>query len=205
MKKPYNKPGFVKTLNGDKPHTYCVINKVNGNLYVGVHNGKHTSTYMGSGKLIQAAHAKYGMENFKKVILKEFDTVEEAYEHEELIVNEAFIIRKDTYNIQTGGTGFRPETQAKARKVANEYHKSTGWARQKSNGYSVQPKLRNLEKCAFHNKELQRKSAEKAWAALKADGYSKSEAKKQATCPHCDKTGNAMAMKRWHFDRCKFK
>ena len=25
------------------------------------------------------------------------------------------------------------------------------------------------------------------------------------TCPHCDKTGGARAMKRWHFDRCSYK
>lgn len=25
------------------------------------------------------------------------------------------------------------------------------------------------------------------------------------TCPHCGKTGNYMVMKRWHFDKCKFR
>lgn len=28
--------------------------------------------------------------------------------------------------------------------------------------------------------------------------------KKKITCPHCEKTGNAGSMKRWHFDRCKY-
>ena len=27
----------------------------------------------------------------------------------------------------------------------------------------------------------------------------------KATCPHCNKTGGANIMKRWHFDNCKFK
>jgi hypothetical protein len=31
---------------------------------------------------------------------------------------------------------------------------------------------------------------------------SKEQIKKTATCPHCGKTGQKVAMMRWHFDKC---
>jgi len=33
----------------------------------------------------------------------------------------------------------------------------------------------------------------------------KEKLRKKVTCPHCDKTGGVCAMKRWHFDNCKYK
>ena len=61
--------------------------------------------YMGSGNAIRGAIKKYGRENFKKELLVYFNTLEEAYEVEAMIVNEFFITRKDTYNMKCGGLG----------------------------------------------------------------------------------------------------
>ena len=46
---------------------------------------------------------KYGIKSFVRVVLKSFDDEDEAYALEELLVNEDFIRREDTYNIALGG------------------------------------------------------------------------------------------------------
>ncbi len=60
---------------------------------------------MGSGKLVTKAIAKHGLENFRKHIIKEFDTSEEAFEFEKSIVTEEFVADKNTYNLVEGGFG----------------------------------------------------------------------------------------------------
>lgn len=85
---------------------YKTTNLLNNMIYVGVH--KHPSKrgeYFGSGKLLLLAVKKYGKDNFKKEILFEFKTSNEAYKKEAEIVNHKFISSPMTYNIQIGGTG----------------------------------------------------------------------------------------------------
>ena len=85
---------------------YKVTNLLNGKVYIGVHKQtKSKVEYLGSGKLINLSIQKYGRENFKKEILFEFATSEEAYAKEAELVNKDFIESPMTYNIQLGGTG----------------------------------------------------------------------------------------------------
>lgn len=87
-------------------YLYQIENKINGKIYVGVHKTSNLDDgYMGSGKYLQNAINKYGVENFEKKILKWFDNQEEMYQEEAEIVNEEWISRKDTYNIRAGGNG----------------------------------------------------------------------------------------------------
>ena len=60
---------------------------------------------MGSGKRIQYAIKKYGIENFKKDILKFFNTAEEAYSYEAEVVTEQLVKSKECYNLKLGGPG----------------------------------------------------------------------------------------------------
>ena len=48
---------------------------------------------------------KYGYNNFKREILKEFDSIEEAYIYEEKLVTKKLILSKDCLNIKIGGIG----------------------------------------------------------------------------------------------------
>lgn len=87
-------------------YLYEIRNNLNGKIYVGVHKTKDMNDgYMGSGKVINSAIEKYGIENFKKTILEEFNTSEEMFAREREIVNEEFLAREDVYNLRRGGSG----------------------------------------------------------------------------------------------------
>lgn len=85
---------------------YCVTNKLNGKTYIGQHHTDNLNdNYMGSGKIILEACAKYGVENFSKSIL--------AITEIKKVVNilEKYFIAlyreegKAEYNIANGGDG----------------------------------------------------------------------------------------------------
>lgn len=92
---------------------YETINKVNGKVYIGKHKTDNLDNdrYIGSGRLIQQAIKKYGVENFERSILFYAFTESAAYEVEALLVTEEFVRRVDTYNLATGGLGGYTMTQ----------------------------------------------------------------------------------------------
>jgi len=88
---------------------YKITNLINNHFYYGIHNTNNLDDgYMGSGKRLHLAYKKYGIENFKKEILKYFNTKEEAYKYESEIVTENLIKDSNCYNIVTGGKGSFP-------------------------------------------------------------------------------------------------
>lgn len=60
---------------------------------------------MGSGSILKRAFNKYGIENFKKEILKFFDSENEMYKYEENLVTEDLIKSGSAYNVKLGGLG----------------------------------------------------------------------------------------------------
>lgn len=85
---------------------YKTTNKVNNKIYVGKHQTKDLEDdYLGSGKYLRNAINKYGIDKFVKEILHICGSLEEMNKKESEIVNEEFIVRKDTYNLRIGGEG----------------------------------------------------------------------------------------------------
>ena len=85
---------------------YRVVNLITENFYYGVHKTSNLNDmYMGSGKYIKNAIKKYGKENFKREILKFFNTFEEALDYEAKIVNDNVLNDPKCYNLKIGGKG----------------------------------------------------------------------------------------------------
>lgn len=85
---------------------YMITNKINGKIYIGKHQTKDLNDgYMGSGKCLRHAIIKYGIENFEKEILFQFDNESNMNAKEAELVTEEFCLREDTYNLCPGGKG----------------------------------------------------------------------------------------------------
>lgn len=98
---------------------YKTTNKVNNYVYYGVHktanpdifdgylgcgiNIKIPYTYEHAKTKFQQAVKEFGFKNFIRETISVFDTSEEAYELEGIIVNENFLARFDVYNTMLGG------------------------------------------------------------------------------------------------------
>lgn len=83
---------------------YKISNKVNDKIYIGCHVTENINdNYMGSGTNIKKAINEFGVSNFEKIILYNFDEKEDMLEKERQLVNKEFISREDTYNIIIGG------------------------------------------------------------------------------------------------------
>lgn len=98
---------------------YQTTCKVNNKIYIGVHgtetpdefdgyigNGVsiyRPSTYMNPKTPFQCAVKKYGVKNFIRTTLREFDNEKEAYKMEEYLVDKEFLQREDVYNLALGG------------------------------------------------------------------------------------------------------
>lgn len=88
-------------------YIYKITNVLNGKIYIGQHSTENLEdNYMGSGKRLNLAKEKYGIENFKKEILAFVDGTAE-----ELDAAEVFFIQhyrekvgvENCYNITNGG------------------------------------------------------------------------------------------------------
>lgn len=100
---------------------YETTNLINNKIYVGLHKTENPDifdkylgngvistqpyTYMYAKTAFQYAVKKYGPQNFRRKTLAVFDTIEEASNLEEQIVNEKFLERNDVYNMVLGGLG----------------------------------------------------------------------------------------------------
>ena len=83
---------------------YKITNKINGKYYIGRHATTNIGdSYMGSGKGIKNAIAKYGVENFTKEIIATTDSAEKLWELEKEIVNETIVKDPMSYNMAYGG------------------------------------------------------------------------------------------------------
>lgn len=98
---------------------YCTTNKVNKKIYIGVHkthNPDEFDGYIGCGIYITQPHTysnpktnfqyavkKYGTNSFERKTIAIFNTLEEASQLEEDLVDVKFLERDDVYNMCLGG------------------------------------------------------------------------------------------------------
>lgn len=95
--------------NNMNHYVYVITNTINGKKYIGKRSCKcdiFKDKYMGSGVALRSAFKKYGIENFKKDIIKVFDNELEALVYEKLIIlNRNACSSELYYNIAEGGVG----------------------------------------------------------------------------------------------------
>lgn len=85
-------------------YTYLITNTLNGKIYIGVHSTNDINDgYMGSSIPLNNDMQKFGKEYFTKQILNYFPTRDEAIDEEGRLVDDNFVKRQDTYNINLGG------------------------------------------------------------------------------------------------------
>lgn len=101
---------------------YKITNLLNEHFYYGVHSTDNLEDgYMGSGKRLHYAYKKYGMQNFKKEILKFFDSSSEAYKYEAEMVTEELIRNPECYNLKLGGFGWNTKGLVSVRDSEGNY------------------------------------------------------------------------------------
>jgi group I intron endonuclease len=181
---------------------YQTTNKVNQKIYVGAHKTKDLDdTYLGSGKMLNRAIEKHGIESFERKVLFICADEHEMYQKEREIVNEDFVKRSDTYNMKRGGHGGWDHVDNTGRILSEDTHKKM----------SVSAKIRQTgETNSFYGKRHSKSSLEKIGMASKARAKTQYEQRlvegnhpnSFGSCPHCGKYGQLRAMKRWHFDKC---
>lgn len=132
---------------------YKITNNLNGKIYIGKHITDNLDDgYMGSGTAIRRAVKKYGIENFTKEIL--FDVYGEDMMNflEEAIVDEAFVARKDTYNMTLGGRGrTHVEHSEETRRKLSEANKG------KHHSEESKKKMSEAKKGFRHSEETKKK------------------------------------------------
>jgi hypothetical protein len=138
------------TEDNSKYHfAYRTTNLINGKIYIGVHSTFDLEDgYIGNNIYKQddtktrkettglvAAVRKYNYDNFKREIIKYFDTEEDAYLYESNLVNEEFVLQEDNYNIAIGGRGGNT-TKGFTKEQMEEYKKklSEGAIRARAEG-----------------------------------------------------------------------
>lgn len=86
--------------------TTCIINNKN---YIGSHlTNNINDSYLGSGLLVKRSIKKYGKENFKRKILKQFETKQEAFDAQEKYIKIYDTLSPNGYNISPkGGHGVK--------------------------------------------------------------------------------------------------
>jgi group I intron endonuclease len=202
-------------------YLYKTTNIKNGKYYIGVSSREdERETYLGSGKFLKLAIKKYGKNSFRKEILEEFSSLEEAFTKEAEIVNEDFVNDPETYNCVIGGGGSGPKEfngvygkrwkhsdqskQLMSKLATGENNPRFG----KSYSDEEKEQISNRMK-EYYSKNPHHASgnipSEETKNKLKEASKKHYSNRPRKTCPHCNKEFIDMHYGRYHGDRCKMK
>lgn len=96
-------------------------------IYIGKHKTNNINDdYMGSSRKLKEEIKNRGLERFRKEILFDFDNYEEMNNKEKELVNEEFVMREDTYNLNLGGSGGWYECNRRGENNKNGQHLIAG-------------------------------------------------------------------------------
>lgn len=104
-------------------YNYITTNIINGKQYIGMHSSEDIDDkYLGSGIYLKRAVSKYKKENFKKDIICICETIDEAYNNEEILIGKYNTLYPNGYNISPTGGFIKPgwmseESKSKMKKT----------------------------------------------------------------------------------------
>lgn len=150
-------------------YVYLITNLINGKTYVGQHYGELDDDYYGSGSYINNAINKYGIENFKKEILKECKSREEVNNQEIYFISEFRKIGKAEYNLTSGGEGFKYDLMNMSEETREWLHKRLS-ERAKN--------LKRTEEWNKHCSESQKNNPNNPFVKAAKEGYNHFAGKK---------------------------
>ena len=97
----------MRNIDKKYHYLYKTTNLINNKYYYGIHSTNNIDDgYLGSGTYLRRAIRKYGKDNFKREIIKQFDNRDELVNAEQEIITETVIKDKYCMNCQYGGEGF---------------------------------------------------------------------------------------------------
>lgn len=208
-------------------YLYKITNNVNDKIYIGIHQTNNLDdNYMGSGKLLNYAKKKYGIENFKKEILEFFNNEEDMVAREIEIITEEFLNSNDTYNMMPGGRFGSAKRNGLTFKGKNHSDETKNILSEKAKNKIISDKTRakqsenNFARRDPINQKIHARMAgriggskgkneetkEKLRRAALNNKFGKAnlgKKRQKVKCPHCDKLGAKNVMFRWHFNNCK--
>jgi hypothetical protein len=176
---------------------YQTTNLINKKIYIGYHYQVTSSSdgYLGSGDALLRAISKYGKENFIRETLFTFEDEITALTKERELVNEAFLARKDVYNLTLGGGKPPPVKKGSKRDpmIGNKIRKSLLGIKH------TEQRKQNMRDNAPDKSGAKNPCYGKLGSAHPAFGTKR----ELICCPHCNIKVPVNVAKRWHFDNCK--
>ena len=159
---------------------YQITNLINQKIYIGIHETYDLDDeYMGSSVYLKRSIEKHGVENFKKEILFEFNNPKEMIAKERELVNDEFVNRIDTYNLNLGGGSFYyinkngKNGNPIAVAVLKELFKDEEFRKNRSNKISEGLRRINFKpNILIHTSETKRKIGEKSKIHQRGEGNS---------------------------------
>jgi group I intron endonuclease len=149
---------------------YKTTNTINGKFYIGVHKTDVLDDeYFGSGKYLNNAIRKYGIENFSREILAVFDNEKDMFELEAILVTQDLVESKSCYNLKLGGSGgwdhFHDFTARNRRISKIRDYKSRAYSERLSNSMKASD---NLQGWKIRGDWTGRKHSDETKAKMKA-------------------------------------
>jgi len=187
---------------------YCWTDHGTNKLYIGWHKGSTDDGYICSSNYMKeqynerpndftrqiiASGSARDMIQFESFLLKSFDAANDVY----------------FYNMHNNEPEFvhnQPHTKETRMKMSEAHKKRTVYAK----GWKFTKVQKEFHKKGLRNYWDNLTKEERKQAALIRESEKKKKAlselnSKSIECPHCKKSGQVGAMKRWHFDNCRFK
>jgi hypothetical protein len=138
---------------------YLTTNKINNKKYIGLCT-RDDDLYLGSGKLIKAAIAKYGKDNFERIIIEECNSINELSKAERKWIEHYDAVNSDEfYNLSEGGNGGNSVT------VKRYWDSMTTEERKERNKY-MKERDRSADKPSANRSEISSKSMKSHWGTL---------------------------------------